>query len=79
MTNNISINSVTPSQTVIDKKHNLAVYKQELANIRDLLNNNTLSDIELRRLKQEAELLEKKIYSLNMFLMARFITRFSKL
>ena len=78
MTHNISTNSVTPSQIVIEKKHKLATYKQELTNIREWLNN-TQGDIEIRRLEKEAELLEKKIYSLNMFLMAQFITRFSKL
>jgi hypothetical protein len=66
------------TETAIDKQHKLATYKQELANIRELLNN-TQSDIEIRRLEKEAEILEKKIYSLNMFLMAQFITRFSKL
>lgn len=78
MTHIISTNSVTPSQTVIDKQHKLATYKQELTNIRDWLNN-TQCDIELRRLEKEAELLEKKIYSLNMFFLTRYITRFSKL
>jgi hypothetical protein len=66
------------TETAIDKQHKLATYKQELDNIRELLNN-TQSDIEIRRLEKEAKLLEKKIYSLNMFLMAQFITRFSKL
>ena len=66
------------TQTAIDKQHKLATYKQELTNIREWLNN-TQGDIEIRRLEKEAELLEKKIYSLNMFLMAQFITRFSKL
>ena len=74
MTHNISINSVTPSQIVIEKKHKLATYKQKLTNIREHLNN-TQCDIEIRRLENDAELLEKKIYSLNMF----FLTRFSKL
>jgi uncharacterized protein YjiS (DUF1127 family) len=44
------------TETAIDKQHKLATYKQELANIRELLNN-TLSDIELRRLEKEAEIL----------------------
>lgn len=66
------------TQTAIDKQHKLTVYKQELANIRDWLNN-TQDDIEIRRLEKEAELLEKKIYSLNMFFLTRYITRFSKL
>ena len=78
MTDNISINSITLSQTVIEKKHKLAIYKQELVNIREWLNN-TQCDIELRRLEKEAELLEKKIYSLNMFFLTRYITRLSKL
>ena len=47
------------TQTAIDKQHKLATYKQELANIREWLNN-TKCDIEIRRLEKEAELLEKK-------------------
>jgi hypothetical protein len=66
------------TETAIDKQHKLATYKQELTNIREWLNN-TQCDIEIRRLEKEAKLLEKKIYSLNMFLMTQFITRFSKL
>lgn len=61
-------------QRVIEKKYKLAIYKQELVNIREWLNN-ALCDIELQRLEKEAQLLEKKIKALNLGL----ITRLSKL
>ena len=38
------------TQRVIEKKYKLTIYKQELVNIRELLNN-THCDIELRRLR----------------------------
>jgi len=75
MNDRTDLSNLNPkSQTIFEKKHKLAIYKQELVNIREWLNN-TLCDIELRRLEKEAELLEEKIHSLNLF----FITRLSKL
>lgn len=75
MSDRLFLKNLTPeAHTVLKQKHKLALYKQELTNIRKHTDN-IICNNELHQLKKEAELLEKKIHSLNLF----FITRLSKL
>ena len=75
MSDRLFLKNLTPeAHTGLKHKYKLAVYKQELANIRKRIDN-IICNSELHQLEKEAEILEKKIQSLNLF----FITRLSKL
>jgi hypothetical protein len=50
-------------QNMLDQKENLNIYKEELADIKKIINETT-SEIELWRLERDAENLEKKIKSI---------------
>ena len=50
-------------QEHLEQKDNLAVYKQELVNLKDRIKNTTC-DIEIWRLEKDVEILEKRIKSI---------------